>query len=106
MGDATNIYDMDHADGYAGVFTIIPRKKGKVISLANPNGVSLRGSLSEDTDMCEVIWTVQPGDIIAPPTHLGERIGFLLVHGDTYKSVVNGGSRTAKNLAWGIEVTE
>lgn len=106
INGASTTYDMDHADGYAGVFTIIPRKGGRVISLENPNGVSLRGSLSEDTDMCEVIWNVQPGDIIAPPTHLGERIGFLLVHAETYRSVVEGGLRTAKSLAWGIEVSE
>lgn len=95
---------MDDADGYAAVCAIIPRKSGRVIALPETNGQSLRDMLNEDNDICQVVWTVKPGDIIAPPTHLGERMGFVIVHGASYRSTLQGADRAAKNLSCGIQV--
>ena len=46
-----------------------------------------------------IVWTVAPGDIVAPPTHLGERCGYVFAHADTYEEAWASASLLAQVLA-------
>jgi biotin carboxylase len=82
------------ADGYAARAAILPQTRGRVKTvprLETPEGV-------------EVIWTIQPGDVIHPARHNGERAGFCNVWASFYDEAWASAKQLATALATRIQV--
>ena len=84
--------------GYSACAAILPQVTGMVRALP------ARWPQMVMSYPQEVMWTIRPGDTIAPATHNGERAGFVLAHAQTYADAWHRAKSAADALADAVEV--
>ena len=77
---------MDASNGYAAVAAVLPQRSGTLKKMETMKDV-------------DTVMVAKEGDRVAPARHNGERIGYVLTHGETYQETWDMAKRRADTLA-------
>ena len=89
--------------GYAACAAILPQETGILQQLPEDEWHMVPGG-EANTLGDRILWTVHPGDLIHPPAHCAERVGFVMTWASTYEAAWASAQEHAAFLAPKMEI--